>query len=211
MRAHTGRFVILTGIFALALGAGAQAPPARQSQPAQAPAKQPAKKPKKVWTEDDLESVRKPSDQFVDQKSAEEQGAKEAEAKAKADAALASQAPAAPKIDPKTGKPIIEPDSPEDFQNQITNWEDEVKRTEQMYRDAREKMTKYSGIDEVRYESMRQEADIYSQNVIDLRKKIEGLKVKLGEAQKNRQAAPKPAAAPPPAEQPPPPTPPPPA
>jgi hypothetical protein len=82
-----------------------------QQQPPTPPAKEKDKAPKRakrVWTEDDIASVRKPWDEHADKKAAEAAAAAEAEAAKSAPAAEGAAAPAAPAeapAQPAAGEP----------------------------------------------------------------------------------------------------------
>ncbi len=182
-------------MLASALAVGAQSPP--QQAPSQ-PLAQPAKpKAKKVWTDDDLKSIRQPSDEYVDQKRATEQAARAAAPSpdAKADQTQAAGVP----VDPKTGKPYEDPDSPRALERELKKWEEDLKRDDQLTADARRELAQTT--DPVRRESAKEKLDIYEQNSVEIKEKIAQIRARLAEAQKQNKSAAPPPAAPPPADE----------
>ncbi len=92
-----------------------QQPPPKQEQP---------KKAKKVWSDEDIASVRKPSDAYVDQKSADDAAARaQADAQAKA-AKNPSVKAAPPKPDPVL--PYKWPKSQQEADQWISDKKDEI-------------------------------------------------------------------------------------
>ena len=190
------RIAWLTAALAILVAAGvasAQAPPPPKPAEQEKP-KPPAKKAKKVWTGEDLQDLKKPSDDYAEKKQAEE-GAKAEAAKAEAAKepakAEAEEPPAPEEIDPVTGKKILDPESLEAMEKDLKSWEDEVKRTEQLAEDARKEMT--SAPNQDAWESAKTRMEVYEQNVLDMQQKIEELRAKIAEKKKTQ---PKPAAKP---------------
>lgn len=200
MRMKMGPIVILAGFLAVALGARAQNPPQQPPpKPPAAPekAKEQKKKTKRVWGEEDIRELRKPWDQHADQKAAEAVKAEEAAkaAEAQAAGAPAGEGEADAPIDPATGKPRADPNSPEAIEKRLKAWENELKRTEELAVAARKEVTQYAGVDADRWESAKLKAETYEQNMVEIQKKIEETRAELAEAKKQRPGA-KPAAAP---------------
>lgn len=178
----------MAGLFASGLTLGAQSPP--QQAPSQPPAERAKPKAKKVWTEDDLKSIRQPSDEYVEQKRAAEQAAQAAASSpdAKADQSQAAGVP----VDPKTGKPYEDPDSPQALERELKKWEEGLKRNDQFAADARRELAQTT--DPVRWESAKEKLDIYEQNSVEIKEKIAQMRARLVEAQKqNKSATPPPA------------------
>jgi colicin import membrane protein len=193
MRVRAAGSGVLVAVLSATLAAFAQTPPPQQQQPPpkppekQQPAKEPAKKAKKVWTNDDLGQVRKASDKYVDQKEAD--AAKAAAEKAAAEKAAKEgkeaegEKPQVP-IDPKTGKPYEDPDSVPALEKAVKGWEDELKRSEEQLDVARREMANAANPD--RWESAKTKVDVFEQNIIDIKKKIEETKAQLAEAKKQQ-------------------------
>ncbi len=158
---------ILAGTLSVALAVGAQQQPA--PKPEEKP--KPAKKARRVWTEDDIAGVRKPSDEYADQKSAE-YAAAQAAAQKKPEASEQK-----PIIDPVSGKPYVDPDSLEGLQEQLKRWEGSVARTEQQIGEARAKLAQTT--DSERWESVKMEADLLEENLADTLRRIEELKARI--------------------------------
>jgi len=165
---------ILACTLGVALSSGAQS---QQPQPPpKADEKKPPKKAKRVWTEDDVAGLRKPSDEYVDKKVAEE-------AAAKAAASPAEQKPGEeateqkPIIDPVSGKPYLDPNSPEGLAEQLKKWESALVNTEAALNEARARLTQTTDPD--RWESAKLEVDLLSQNVVDTQRRIEELKARI--------------------------------
>jgi len=179
---------LLAGMLAWALAVGAQSLP--QPSPSQPPAERAKPKAKKVWTEDDLKSIRQPSDEYVEQKRAAEQAAQAAASSpdAKGDRTHAAGVP----VDPKTGKPYEDPDSPQALERELKKWEEDLKRDDQLAADARRELAQTT--DPVRRESAKEKLDIYEQNSVEIKEKIAQIRAGLVEAQKqNKSATPPPA------------------
>src|SRR6516225_2313315 len=82
-------------------------------------------KPKKVWTEDDVTTLRTPADQYAEQKAAQEEATAKAKAAAEADAATAKATPQAAKrqpVKPPSHKALVDPKSLEEADGMIS-WE----------------------------------------------------------------------------------------
>ncbi len=184
----------MAGLFASGVTLGAQSPP--QQSPSQPPAERAKPKAKKVWTEDDLKSIRQPSDEYVEQKRTAEQAAQAAASPpdAKADQTQAAGVP----VDPKTGKPYEDPDSPQALERELKKWEEDLKRDDQLTADARRELAQTT--DPVRWESAKEKLDIYEQNSVEIKEKIAQIRARLVEAQKQNKSATPPPAAPPPAD-----------
>lgn len=184
----------MAGLFASGLTLGAQSPP--QQPPSQPPAERAKPKAKKVWTEDDLKSIRQPSDEYVDQKRTVEQVTQAAASSpdAKADQTQAAGVP----VDPKTGKPYEDPDSPQALERELKKWEEDLKRDDQLTADARRELAQTT--DPVRWESAKEKLDIYERNSVEIKEKIAQIRARLVEAQKQNKSATPPPAAPPPAD-----------
>lgn len=167
-----GWFLAIVLGAALAAGAQSQQPAPKTDE------KKTVKKAKKVWTEDDVAGLRKPSDDYTDKKAAEE-----AAAKAAAAASAAEQKPGEaafeqkPMIDPVSGKPYIDPDSPEGLAEQLKRWEVSLANTEAQYNEARTRLTQIT--DSERWESAKLEADLLSQNIVDTQRRIEELRARI--------------------------------
>lgn len=176
-------------ILAAALGLGlATSAQQQQPPPPPKPAEQakPARKPKKVWTEDDIAGVRKPQDEYLDQKAAEEAAAKATAQKPGEEASEQK-----PLIDPVSGKPYVDPDSPEGLEAQLKRWEASVSSTEQQINEARARLAQTS--DQERWETAKMELDTLEQNLVDTRRRIEELKVRIAAVKPPaKDAAPKP-------------------
>ncbi len=171
----------MAGLFASGLTLGAQSPP--QQFPSQPPAERAKPKAKKVWTEDDLKSIRQPSDEYVEQKRTAEQAAQAAGVS----------------VDPKTGKPDEDPDSPQALERELKKWEEDLKRDDQLAADARRELAQTT--DPVRWESAKEKLDIYEQNSVEIKEKIAQIRARLVEPQKQNKSATPPPAAPPPADE----------
>jgi DNA repair exonuclease SbcCD ATPase subunit len=180
-------------------GVWAQQPPPAKSEP-------PPKKAKKVWTDDDVKSVRKPWDEHVEKKAAEE--AAKAEAAKKAAEAKTEEEEGPPEvIDPKTGKPYVDPESPEYLEKRLKGWEEELAGTEERAERARREMIEFSN-DPDRWEMAKTKLETYEENIAFIKKTIEEHKQKLEALRKAGKPAAKPEGAPAPggpAKQPPPP------
>jgi len=101
-----------------ATGTSSLAQEAQDVKPSQAPAKDSsAPKKHKVWTDDEVSTLRTPEDNYIEQKQA-------AEAAAAAAAAAAQQAKSTPKSEKHVGAPpaLSNPKSPEDADRMIA-WE----------------------------------------------------------------------------------------
>jgi len=165
---------ILACALSIALGATAQSQP---QQPApKADEKKPPKKAKRVWTEDDVAGLRKPSDEYADKKSAEEAAAKAAASAAepKPGEEVAAQKPM---VDPISGRVYVDPDSPEGLAEQLKKWESALVNTEAALNEARARLTQVTDPD--RWESAKAEVDILSQNMVDMQRRIDELKARI--------------------------------
>lgn len=164
----------LTGFLVAALAVGAQSqqpPPKPEEKP------KPAKKAKKVWTEEDLSGLRRPSDEYAEKKAAEADAAAAAAAKQAERKPGEAPAPEEPRIDPVSGKPIYDPDSPEGMQEQLTNWEGSLVRLQEALREARARLADTQ--DPSRWETARTEVDLLEQNIVETQRRIGELKAKL--------------------------------
>ncbi len=100
----------------LSLGAYAQGEPQKPAQPAQK--KKPATKARKVWTDEDVGSLRTPADDYVEMKQAQDEAAA-----AKVAAASQQAAPAKPATKTKAQPPLLSnPKNLEDADKMIA-WE----------------------------------------------------------------------------------------
>ena len=181
--------MLLAGLFATALTAGAQAP----SQPAPSAAaekkevaKEAKAKPKRIWTDEDLTSLRKPADEYVAQKLAALQAAesadqKPAEAGAAETKAGESQPSGAPK-DSKTARLYEDPNSPQFLERELRKWQDELQHNEQLLEDARREMSQTT--DKDRWEIAKQKVEIFEENRAQLQKLLEETRTRLAEARK---------------------------
>ena len=194
MQTKTCRGVLLmVSAWSLALGAFAQAPP---QQPPSLPPTQSAKpneakaKVKKVWTEDDLGSARKPWDDYADQKQAAEQAPRTAPSPAEPKDAekLPSSA-----VDPKTGKPYDDPDSPKAIERELAKWQDELKRNEHFLEEARREVQQAPDPD--RLELAKAKLEVFEQNIVDIKQKVQQTQDQLAEARKRSRAGAQPAPA----------------
>lgn len=184
----------LVGGLSMALAAGAQSqqPPKPEEKP------KPAKKAKKVWTEDDLSGLRRPSDEYAEKKVAEAD-AKAAEAKVKAGEKDAA-GEAKPIVDPISGKPYLDPNSPEGMAEELKRWEDSLTHTEAQLSEARARLADTS--DPERWETAKAEVEILEGNVLDTQRRIEDLKAKLAANPPKEKPTPAQGQAPPPSPQP---------
>lgn len=184
---------LMTSLLTIVLTAGAQS-----QQPAPKPEEKPkpAKKAKKVWTEEDLQAIRKPSDDYLDQKQAQEASVNEAVRTGGEQKPSEQTDQEQPRIDPVSGKPIYDPDSPEGLAEQIENWEKSIVRTAEALSEARTRMSEVT--DPVRAESAKQEVEIHEQNLVDMRQRLEQLKARLADAKSAKQGKGKDATPPPP-------------
>lgn len=162
---------LLAGMLGFSLIVGAQ----QQQQPAPQPKEtpKPAKKVKKVWTQDDLAGIRKPSDEYVDQKAAAEAAAKAAAEEKPVEETSKPE----PIVDPVTGKPYLDPDSLEGLQEQLRRWEESVPATEQLISEARSRLAQTN--EQERWESAKLELDTLEQNLLETRRRIEELKARI--------------------------------
>ncbi len=149
-------------------------------------------KPKKVWTDDDVSSTRKPWDDYADQKQAAEQAAQpEAPSTdAKDSGKPASHAP----VDPKTGKPYEDLNSPKALEREVAKWENELKQNEGLAEAARREIAEASDPD--RLELAKRKLEIYEQSIIDARRKLQQTRERLAEARKRGQDGAPPSPAP---------------
>lgn len=163
-----------------------QAPPSKPPEQKEQ-AKAPAKKAKKVWGEDDVKDLRKPWDEHTDAQRTAAEAKAAADAKAAEDAKAAANAPAQEKstnpIDPKTGKPIVDPDSVEGLEEQLKNWQLSLKNTETELEAARKRMAELTGNPE-RWESAKLEVEILEGNIQDTKKRIAELEPRIEQAKK---------------------------
>lgn len=194
MRTRVSSVALLVGVWALALGALAQTPPPAASQAAAQPvkSKEVKAKPKKVWTDDDLSNTRKPWDDYADQKQAAEQASQPEppSADAKDSGKPASGAP----VDPKTGKPYEDPNSPKAIEREVAKWENELKQDEGLAEAARREIAEASDPD--RLELAKKKLQIYEQSIIDARRKLQQTREQLVEARKRGQDGAPPSPAP---------------
>ena len=105
-------------------------PPAEKEKP-----KPPAKKAKRVWTDEDVKDLRKPSDEYVEKKAAAEQDAKDKEK------AAAQKEPAAKETkpaEPAAESSFIAPTTVEEAEKRITEKREEIKFAEDSVRQLRE-------------------------------------------------------------------------
>ncbi len=190
MRAKTCRGILLSSAWSLALGAFAQAPPQQAPSPPQArPAKpnEAKAKVKKVWTEDDLGSARKPWDDYTDQKLAAEQASRNAAPSA--EPKDGEKPPSA--VDPKTGKPYDDPDSPKAIERELAKWQDELKRNEEFLEEARREVSQAPDPD--RLELAKAKLEIYEKNIVDIKQKIQRIQDQLAAARKRSRVGAQPA------------------
>ncbi len=188
---------ITTVLGVLALAAAAQAPP---PQPATKPASEqektkPAKKAKRVWTDDDLKGLRKPSDEASAEKQppAEEAG-KPAEASDKDKVAKPGEE-ASPEVqfDPDTGKPYEDPNAPATMEKMLKDLEGSIQRTQDLVEQAHKEMA--SAPDDAHYDVAKEKADAYEADIETMQKQAQDLRARLETAKKQKPAA-KPKAAP---------------
>jgi hypothetical protein len=162
------QFLVSCLAAALAVSAQSQQPPPKPDEKPK-----PAKKAKKVWSEDDLTGLRKPSDEYAERKAAEaDAAAKAAEAKPGEE-----KSDAKPMIDPISGKPFVDPESPEGMAEQLRRWEQSLTHTETQLREARARLADTS--DAERWETAKAEVDILESNLLDTQRRIDELKAKL--------------------------------
>jgi len=194
MRGKTLAGLLLLGLLTLALGVAAQEPPPPPpKQESQQEKAKPPKKAKKVWTEEDLKNLRRPSDEYLEKKRAAEEAAKAAEDKSK-EAGAEEEAPQNP-IDPATGKPYLDPDSPEYLEKRIKDYEQAIVQTRELAEQARDEMN--SASDQDRWELAKVKLETYEANIVDLEQKLKEAKAKLAEMGKSEKAPAQPAPAPP--------------
>ena len=182
------RVAVLAVSSGFALGVGAQNPPQQPPPQSVAQAAKPKEaKPrvKKVWTDDDLKSTRKPWDDYSEQKQAAEQAAPAAQDAASAPEEKPGEKPRSA-IDPKTGKPYDDPDSPKALERELVRWEGMLKYNEQAVDDARREM--FSAQDPDRAEIARKKLDICEQNIRDANLKVQELRERLAEPRKRNPA-----------------------
>ena len=185
------RVGVLAVSWGFALGVGAQNPPQQPPPQSVAQAAKPNEaKPrvKKVWTDDDLKSTRKPWDDYSDQKQAAEQLAQPAQVAQDTPPAADGKSGEKPRgaIDPKTGKPYDDPDSPKALERELARWEGLLKYNEQAVDDARREM--FSAPDPDRAELARKKLEICEQNIHDANLKVQELRERLAEARKRNPA-----------------------
>ena len=199
---------LLAAAMAGAIGFAAQAPqqPPPQKPPEKQEPKKETKKPRRVWTNDDVGGLRKPWDEHEEKKAAEKAAAEKVAAQAKG----AEEKKEEPEevdplsIDPATGKPFLDPDSPEGIQKQIEGWEKSLVAAHEAVEEARKERN--AAASQSDWDSWNDRLQIREQNVRELQELIAGLKVKLEEAKKGAPPAqPSGDAGAPPAKQPPPP------
>ena len=111
-------------------------------------------KPKKVWTEDDVTTLRTPADQYAEQKAAQEEAAAKAKAAADADAATRNATPQAAKrqpVKPPSHKALVDPKNVEEADGMIA-WENRDADAQSDYiRQMQEKASASSGAEREHY------------------------------------------------------------
>jgi chromosome segregation ATPase len=140
-----------------------------------------------------MKGLHKPADKYAEEKAASKQTAKAPAAKsAQAKPSEAGEAaPAEVPIDPHTGKPYEQPDSPEALERNLKQWEESLKRTEELAQNARREMSQVTDPD--RWESAKLEAETYEQNIVEIKKRIEETRAQFEQARKQqKKPAPKP-------------------
>ncbi len=154
--------VASAAVLGLSLAACAQAGPQEPAQPAQ---KKPPAKARKVWSNDDLTSLRSPADVYLRKKEAQDEAA--------AKQAAASQQPAAAKpVSPSRAPLLSNPKTVEDADRMIA-WEKRDIDAQQEFVDRlRKQLEEAPPEDKERLQKLIQER---IQVVADTRKEMEGL------------------------------------
>lgn len=147
------------------------ATPAKHRKPAKP--EQPARKTHKVWTEDDLGTVRKPADIYADKEAAQTQAATQQVAVVKE----TSAAPAKPSKTP----PLAHANSVDDADKKIA-WEERDIQAQEEFIDRLQQELGQASPD--RKEHLQQVFEEHKQILADTRKELEGLKAQRKQLEK---------------------------
>jgi hypothetical protein len=165
-------------IFACAVAVGLAAPARAQSDSGTTPAKQrkAAAKTHKVWTEDDLATVRKPADNYADKEAAQAQAATASAQPADAAKQTSASKPDKPKI-----APLAHANSVEDADKKIA-WEERDIQGQEEFIDRLQQELGQASPD--RKEHLQQVIEEHKQILADTRKELEGLKAQRKQLEK---------------------------
>jgi hypothetical protein len=164
-------------ILAWAVAVGLAAPARAQSDAGTTPAKQrkATAKTHKVWTEDDLGTVRRPADAYADKEAAQAQAAAPTQAADAAKQASASK-PDKPKI-----APLAHANSVDDADKKIVWEERDIQGQEEFIARLQEELGQASPD---RKEHLQQVIEEHKQILADTRKELEGLKAQRKQLEK---------------------------
>lgn len=177
MKAGLRHAALLAGVLGLASVASAQNPaqPPPSASPSDsaraAPAAKKKTKPKKVWTADDLDSIRKPWDRYADEKQATEQAAPPAKSPPVAG----------------TAAPDPAPDSVESLARELKSDEDALAQTENMVE--KTQLEVFEASDHEHQELAESKLEIFNQDEQELKQKMEETRAQLEKALKQKSSA----------------------
>jgi len=173
-----------------------QQPPPKP--PEQEKEKKEQKKPRRVWTEDDIKGLRKASDEYAEKKAADQAAAEASKAAAEKEKKEAEAGKKEEKleekfINPLTGEPYEDPDSPAGIEKQIKEWEKTLEEAHGSVEEDRREMS--SAPNQDKWDTAKAKLDIHEESIREIQELLEGLKVKLVEAKKQYGPAKAPGAA----------------
>src|SRR5260370_32434108 len=165
-------------ILACAAAVGLGAPARAQSESGTTPAKQrkPAAKKHKVWTEDDLATVRKPADNYADRETAQTQAEAQPQGADATKQASASKPDKPPKI-----APLAHANSVDDADKKIAWEERDIQGQEETIARLQEELGQASPD---RKEHLQQLIEQHKQILEDVRKELAGLQAQRKQLEK---------------------------
>jgi len=165
-------------IFACAAAVGLAAPARAQSDAGTTPAKQrkPAAKTHKVWTEDDLDTVRKPADIYADKEAAQTQAAAPAQNADATKQASDSKPDKPPKV-----APLAHANSVDDADKKIAWEERDIQGQEETIARLQEELGQATPD---RKEHLQQLIEQHKQTLEDVRKELAGLRAQRKQLEK---------------------------
>jgi hypothetical protein len=172
--------VAFTIVLGFSLTVRAQSEPQKKNNPAPAQqSQQPASKPHKVWTEDNLSTVRTPADSYLEVK--ERQAAKSSSSDSSVQA-VSDKQPAADSAKPGKPAPLSQAKSFEDAENKIAWEKRDIEGQEEYLAKMQERLDQATPDQK---EHIQKLIEQHKQIIADTRKELKGLEDQKKDFQKN--------------------------